>query len=151
MTYDGWPIARFIERELGQPTLPDLCRALPHAGTIVMSWTRDAWQAAARPPIAEIQIGPTPRRLDDLTPEVWRTILMEAYQCLDGNRGHRGRATQTVTLKGGPAEKEVSPHLHIEQVLWRGIPKSQEEAVTLIQRSREALLSLHSFVVQRSA
>ena len=149
MAYDGWPIARFIERELDRPTLPDLCRTLPQAESIVMSWTRDAWQAAARLPIAKIQIGPTPRRLDNLTPEVWRTILLEAYRCLDPDRGHRGRATQTVTLNRGPAEKAVSPHLHIERVLWRGVSKSQDEAEAKLVLARDVLMALHQFVADR--
>ena len=45
MEYQGWPIARFIERELAQPMLTNMTADF---GDIVVSLMRDAWQAAAR-------------------------------------------------------------------------------------------------------
>jgi hypothetical protein len=150
MAYDGWPIARLIERELDHPTLPDLCSKLPDAAMIMTSWNRDAWQAAARLPIAEIQLGDTPTTLDRLDPEKWRAILLDAYGCLDRERNHRGRAKQTVTLKSGKVEKWVSPRLHFSWVLWRSVPRSQDEAEALVRRGREVLLPIYSLVSERS-
>jgi hypothetical protein len=75
---------------------------------------------------------------------------LEAYQCLDANRGHRGRAIQSVTLKNGPAKKGVSPHLHIERVLWRGVPKSEDEADAAMEQARTFLRPLYDFIEARS-
>jgi hypothetical protein len=97
--YRDWPIARFTECELDQRTFLDLCGKLTDSSSLITSWTRDAWQAAARLPIAEILIGPTPITLDKLTLENWRRILMEAFTRLNPSRCHRGRALQSVTLK----------------------------------------------------
>ena len=151
MAYDGWPIARFIERELDRPTLPDLCGKSPEVGTITTSWTRDAWQAAARLPIAEIQLGGTPIPLDKLDPDAWRALLLEAYGCLDPDKNHRGRAKQWVTLRSGKVEKWVSPHLHFNWVLWRLVPRSQDEAEAVMRRGREVLEPVYQFVKGRSA
>lgn len=151
MAYDGWPIARLIERELDHPTLADLCSKLPDAAMITTSWTRDAWQAAARLPIAEIQLGDTPTTLDKLDPDKWHTILLDAYGCLDADKNHRGRAKQTVTLRSGKVEKWVSPRLHFSWVLWRAVPRSQDEAEALVRRGREALEPVYRFVRDRSS
>ena len=151
MAYDGWPIARLIERELDHPTLPDLCSKLHDAAMVMTSWNRDAWQAAARLPIAEIQLGDTPTTLDKLDPDKWRTILLDAYGCLDPDKHHRGRAKQTVTLRSGKVEKWVSPRLHFSWVLWRSVPQSQDEAEALVRRGREALEPVYQFVRGRSS
>lgn len=151
MEYNGWPVARFIERELDRPTLLDVCRSLPEPSTITLNWVRDAWQAAARLPISEKQIGQTPVTLDRLTPDVWRTILLAAYGCLDPDKNHRGRVRQVVTLRSGKVEKWVSPHLHFGLVLWRTQPRSHEDAEALVRRGREALEPIHEFVRKQSA
>ena len=48
----------------------DLCVAVPEAVAIMMVSLRDAWQAAARLPIAESHIGQTPITIDKLTSEI---------------------------------------------------------------------------------
>jgi hypothetical protein len=149
MAYEDWPVASFIERELDRPRFPDLCGTLPDSTSLIMTWTRDAWQAAARLPIVEIQLGATPITLDRLTAETWRGILQEAYACLDASRGHRGRALQTVTLKGGPAERYVSPHLHVHRVLWRGRAPLADEAITRMTETRTFLQPVYDFVGSR--
>lgn len=85
------PIARFIERELDRPLFPNLCRTPPDAAETAMVWLRDAWQSAARLPIAESHLGETPVTFDRLTPNTWRLVLLEAHDCLNPNRNHRGR------------------------------------------------------------
>lgn len=146
MAYDNWPIARLIEHELTRPRFPELCRGLPERASLVMSWTRDAWQAAARLPITEIQIGKTPITLDRLTEARWCEILREAYDCLDSSRGHRGRALQTVTLKAGPAKKYVSPHLHIQRVLWSGRDPAADDAAETLRRALTIMQPVYDFV-----
>jgi hypothetical protein len=94
-------------------------------------------------PVAEIQIGDTPVPLGQLTLDAWRRILQEVYECLDGSRGHRCRALQTVTLNRGPAEKYVLPHLHFERVLWRGGPPTGTHAVRLVEEARAVLQPLY--------
>src|SRR6186713_953698 len=47
MEYEGWPIARLIERELVTPRLLDVAKA-PTLRECELWFTRDAWQAAAR-------------------------------------------------------------------------------------------------------
>lgn len=150
MAYDGWPIARLIERELARPTFPDLCATLPGASLIEMEWSRDAWQVAARLPIRERRIVGTPLLLDRLTAERWKAILVEAYGCLNPSRGHRGRAQQLVTLKNGRAEKPVSPHLTITHVFWRQVPPSQDEAERAMRVGRQIMEPVHAFVRERS-
>lgn len=78
---------------------------------------------------------------------MWRSMLVEAYDCLDPERGHRGRAKQVVTLPGaGQKLKEVSPHLQIKRVAWRLPPASVDDAVAALARSRELLEGVYAFV-----
>ena len=74
--YDGWPIGRFIERELQQSMLFDVVPRLAHIHDIEVVWYRDAWQAASRPPIDEKFIGGSPQLLHQLTPEQWKRLLV---------------------------------------------------------------------------
>lgn len=140
-----------VERELDRPRFLDVCGRLPEPSAITMNWSRDAWQAAARLSIAEKQIGQTPITLNRLTADIWRTILLEAYGCLDPDKHHRGRAKQSVTLRSGNVEKWVSPHLHLGYVVWRTPPRSQDEAEWLVRQGREALDPIYEVVRKQSA
>jgi hypothetical protein len=77
---------------------------------------RDAWQAAARPPILESFIGPPgPVVGSSLTDALWHERVGEALGCLDEARGYAGRGRQVVTLsKVGRQERDVSPHLQVK-------------------------------------
>jgi hypothetical protein len=92
MEYDGWPIARFIERELAEAKLPSLAMEMG-SNDIEMSWTRDAWQASARLPIEEHSIGGTPIKLRTLTAEKWREVLREAYRSCPHRHSALSRAS----------------------------------------------------------
>lgn len=150
MEYDGWPVARLIERELRRPVLLSLASSdAPH---VRLEWSRDAWQASARPPIREREIGGGPVALRGLTADLWRRMLLEAYDCLDAERGHRGRGTQWVTLPSkGPVERTVSPHLHMSTVAWTTTPRSQPEAERMISECQVWLMKLHEWAVERSS
>lgn len=119
MTYNGWPVARLIERELARPTLPDARSGVADPRRVEVIWYRDAWQVAARPPIREKLIGNSPTLLHALTNEDWAAMLTEAYDCLDAARGHRGRAEQKLTTTSGKKRVySVSPHFQLRQAFW---------------------------------
>lgn len=111
--YEGWPIARLIERELRNPTLPALVRQVGDTDPADILWARDYWQVASRPAILEGDIAPTPILLSRLTEERWREALTGALACLDAKGGRYSRARQTVTLVGAGRQVEgtVSPHM----------------------------------------
>ena len=135
--YDGWPIARFIERELECPGLTtEVAPGLPDADKIIVDLWRDAWQRSARPPIVERNTGDMPILISVISMKPWIASLEEAYQCLDAKRAHRGRSEQEVTLSvsGNKVSKEVSPHLNISTVIWSGAIASERDA-------RDAMLS----------
>jgi hypothetical protein len=150
--YDGWPVARLIERELRRPELPQVIAALHDTASVELHWWRDCWQVAARPRILEAEIPPTPIHLDRLTPEAWRTALNEAQGCLDPLRGFRGRGRQMVTLaaSGRREEKAVSPHLHFRRRLWRSAPFSLIQRTSVMGQAKTALEPLYEFVAERS-
>jgi hypothetical protein len=112
MQYEGWPVARLIQRDLNAPTLVELVEGEADLADVCLQWRRDYWQKQARPEIVERYISPTPLVLSELTAERWREALTGAAACLNRNRAHPGRATQTVTLLSGKqVNGEVSPHL----------------------------------------
>jgi hypothetical protein len=128
MAYDGWPIARLIERELAEARLVDLART-PELGECELWFTRDAWQAAARLPIREQYLTPdVPQLLRTLDDRLWLSILRRARECLDPRRNYRGRRREEVTLlaSGTTTVKDVSPHLQIKCVL--GVPTTASGA-----------------------
>ena len=91
LKYDGWPIARFIEREFRHTRLFEVARQLAAPESIQMIFHRDAWRFASRPAIEERHIGLSSRALTEIDPEGWKRTLQEAYECLDPTRGHRHR------------------------------------------------------------
>ena len=50
------------------------------------------------PPIKEKNIAGSGTLLSELTDTIWSEMLKEAYDCLNSDKNHRGRAKQFVTL-----------------------------------------------------
>lgn len=127
MAYDGWPVARFIERELTQPRVLDTRADVREPHRVEVIWHRDAWQVQAHPPIREKLIGGSPRLLHALGAQEWEAMLREAYECLDAGRAHRGRGRQVVTTSAGDRrEFPVSPHFQLRQAFWPRDPSTTE-------------------------
>ena len=101
--YNGWPIARFIEREMAGSTLMDVVDRLPPHARIEIVWMRDAWGTdGGRLSIKEQFIGGTPIPIGDLTVETWSACLAGAWACLSQDKNGRGRRrSQTVTTTTG--------------------------------------------------
>ena len=145
--YDGWPIARLIERELVHPRLLTEYRVrVPRPEMVTVSLGRDAWQVSSRVPIRESCISPTPIALDRLDTDGWVHALRCARQCLDPKREYRGRRRTKVTLlrSGKRVERWVSPHL---QFMHRFDGNTR---ITL-QQAQDSLEVLHEFARSRSA
>lgn len=138
MKYDGWPVARLIERELSRPLLLRCRDKVPRPETVTMNWRRDAWQIQHRPPIKEGRIASI--TLDQLGAEEWRQALLRARNCLDPKRGYRGRCRMRVTLtrSGEPRIMEVTPHL------WFGNPFDENHPHSM-QRAKDNLQALYDF------
>jgi len=153
LMYDDWPIARFIERELARPTIFDVVATLSEAKNIGLTWSRDYWQRAARPPIKERRIVYR-LPLDQLRPAAWRDYLLAARDCLDSSRGYHGRGRQTVTLiPSGKrvTDAQVSPHLHFARMLGPDFFSSNYDSqVATMNRCRGDLEPLYQFVKQRT-
>lgn len=155
MEYDHWPIARFIEKELAEPAsgLPILSQHYYDDSSVMVRMVRDAWQATARPPIQEKIIGGEFVPLSQLTPGKWSDIMQEAYDCLDGDRNHRGRAEQLVTLvkSGEHVAKQVSPHLTISAPLWAVGQVSLQMAIEAFQKKMDYMRPIYDHVVNMSS
>ena len=151
MVYDGWPVARFIERELAQPWLLSVREEVPDPRRVEVLLFRDAWQVQARPPIREKLIGGSPRLLHGLTASDWEAMLREAYDCLDPDRGRRGRGRQTVTTSAGNQRTfEVSPHLQIRQAFWPRRPASRTGWRESLDAAMANLRPIHEAVARQS-
>lgn len=151
LVYDGWPIARLIERELERSWLLAARDGVMDATRVEVLWYRDAWQVQARPPIKEKLIGGSPRLLHGLTDDAWRGMLLEAYDCLDSSRDHRGRAQQIVTTASGEQRAfAVSPHLQIRQAFWPRLPASVAGWRTSLDEAMTNLRPLHEVVGRQS-
>ncbi len=150
MKYKNWPISTFLKEELDNPRLPSLTK-ITGANKIHIRLYRDAWQYQNRPPIKE-RIEGSDSLLSELTEPVWRKMLNEAYNCLNANKKHRGRAKQKVTLisSGEEKEMEVSPHLNIYTHAWSSIPISEEDAKSKLHEAFSRLNPLYDFVKERS-
>jgi hypothetical protein len=147
MIYDGWPVARFIERELADPHVLDARAEVEDPTSVEVIWYRDAWQAAARLPIVQRRIGGSPHLLHTLTEEDWRAMLIEARECLDPERGYRGRGRQRVTTTAGnEREMAVSPHLQIRQAFWPRDPSTPDGWRTSLDAAMGNLRPLHRVV-----
>lgn len=141
MQYDRWPIARLIKREISDPLLLSKYRdGVPRPDMVTVSWRRDAWQVRSRPLIRNSHIAPTPINLDQLKDDGWAQALLQARECLDPKRGHRGRRKIEVTLasSGRVAEMEVTPHLYFRTRFDKSAPQS-------MRRAKDNLEALHQF------
>ena len=147
MKYKNWPISTFLKEELDNPRLPSLAKYITGANKIHIGLYRDAWQYQDRPPIKE-RIAGSGSLLSELTETVWSKMLNEAYNCLNANKKHRGRAKQKVTLMSSGEEKEmeVSPHLNIYTNAWSSIPISEDDAKSKLQEAFTRLEPLYDFV-----
>jgi hypothetical protein len=113
MAYGGkWPLSKLLLREYSEPTI----RTLPPLDGVYLKLTRDAWQCASRPPIAEEHITTFPGvKFSDLSGELWKGLIETSLLCLDEKRKYQGRARQTVTRLSDNTRSvmDVSPHLTI--------------------------------------
>ena len=149
LIYKRWPVARLIEREMQDPTLPDAKSAVADPRRVEVIWYRDAWQVAARPPIVEKLIGASPLALHALTHEEWARMLAEAYECLDASRGHRGRAQQRLTTTSGQKRVYgVSPHLQLRQAFWPREPSKLAGWRASLDETMSNLRPLHRLVTE---
>ena len=144
--YDGWPIARLIEREISRPLLLTEYRdRVPRPEMVTVKWWRDAWQVSSRVPIEESSLSPTPIALDRLDGDGWARALLQARECLNPERGYRGRRRIKVTLRpsGRIVERWVSPHLQFTA-------RFAEDSARSLRRAKEDLGMLHDFAVRQT-
>ena len=149
--YDGWPVARFIERELAEPRLLGARADVDVPSHIQVFWYRDAWQVVARPPILEKLIGGSPRLLHTLAAPDWKAMLEEAYGCLDALRGYRGRGQQVVTTTAGNKLRlRVSPHFQLRQPFWPRDPATSAGWRAGLDETMANLRPLHRLVADQA-
>jgi hypothetical protein len=138
LKYDGWPIARLIERELEKPGIPPAIGPDRNSTSLHLWLWRDLWGAGGGRTHEAILDLPMCR----LDKDVWRTGLEEAYRCLDSVRGHRGRARRD--------GRWVSPHLHISCTLWQEHAPPVEAQISLLNEGRGTLQCFHDWATERS-
>lgn len=142
MAYGGkWPIAQFLLNEQRQNTID----FLPQGDQVFIRLSRDAWQLASRPAIAEESITPDPGiRCTELTAASWSDFVDTSLSCLDASRQYQGRSRQMVTRLSSQARSmmEVSPHLTI----WTPIPAESNG----LSDGFERLKPFHDWVRKRS-
>ena len=146
MLYDGWPVARLIERETSHPILLTEYRdRVPRPHLVTVSWWRDAWQVSSRVRIKESRLSPTPIALDRLDGDGWAHALRQARECLDPKRGYRGRRRTKVTLRrsGRIAERWVSPHLQFTA-------RFAEDSTRALRRAKDNLEVLREFAIRQA-
>jgi len=146
MLYDGWPVARLIEREISHPLLPTEYRdRVPRPEMVTVNWWRDAWQVSSRVRITESSLSPTPIALDRLDGDGWAHALRQARECLDPERGYRGRRRTKVTLlrSGRIVERWVSPHLQFKA-------RFSENSTRSLRRAKDDLEVLHEFAIRQT-
>ena len=147
MKYKNWPITNLLLAETQAASLPSYTD-INAAEEITVNLTRDAWQAAARPPIKEKLIDGSGTTLKSMSPPLWEKMVKEALECLNPNVGYKGRGRMDVTLvkSGNKVTKEVSPHLAFHLLVWEKQPNTIEEAVQLISAGYDKLLPLYNWV-----
>lgn len=126
----GWLIANFILNELEKTTIETLKTNFGKNlldDDIIIRFSRDAWRGGKAPPsggtrvtIIEKYLGGKKFSLSEIDTTLWHLILEEALDCLNKNKGYKGRSIQEVTeiLKSGYKKPKqllgVSPHLTIQ-------------------------------------
>lgn len=149
MKYHYWPISTLIQSELAQPTLDALRATVSEPDRIIVRFMRDAWQMAARPRIHEKLIGGREFSLLELDGAQWRSLLLEARDCLDADSAYRGRATQEVTLQstGQVKPMTVTPHFHAKRIIDIDPSTVDEEALNnALSAAIAALRPVHTWV-----
>jgi len=152
LQYDDWPIARLIERELDGFRLLDVVSRQPSLAESELWFSRDAWQISTRPAIVEQWLGgAAPVPLSELTRSRWKSILVEAYACLNASKGRRARARQEVTLiKKGKTAKDVSPHLQIKRVLQLTATQGSAQMLEAMGVARDLLMPVREWAIDAS-
>ena len=146
MLYDGWPVARLIEREISHPLLLTEYRGrVPRPEMVTVRWWRDAWQYSSRVRIKESRLAPTPIALDRLDGDGWALALRQARECLDPERGYRGRRRTKVTLRRSRriVERGVSPHLQFTA-------RFAEHSTRSLRRAKDDLEVLREFALRQT-
>jgi hypothetical protein len=148
--YDGWPIARLIQRERRRARLFEARDRLSEPDAIRVLLRRDAWgpRGSRMPHFREHWILPMGVTLDQLDKDEWKRSLEVAQRCLATPEGKR--AKEWITLQDGQrVEIYVSPHLSFERALMR--PRNAEELRDAFHRARRELQPLYDFVQQQGA
>jgi hypothetical protein len=122
LEYDGWPIARLLERELASARLLTAARAVPDVELVLV---RDAWTTAgARVAIHDRLIGGRVLLASEAGDAEWHHAVAAAYDCLSIARGRRGHAVQDIETDHGTLRRLVSPHLQIRMSIRKDIAVS---------------------------
>ena len=153
MKYKNWPITNLLLAEQENMTLLELTN-IDEAKNINFKMTRDAWQAAARPEIAERFITPENFKLSNLSKPQWSSIIEESLACLDESSGYRKRGSQTVYLtKSKPPKNKkmpTSPHLSFHLQVSTNEPKDINEFIASLKHAKSVLMPLYKFTLKQS-
>jgi hypothetical protein len=152
MKYKNWPITNLLLKERDNSKLVELTD-IEGAESINFKMTRDAWQAAARPEIAERCISQENLKLADLTYSQWMSIIDESLACLDEVSGYRKRGIQTVYLTKSKIKKEMptSPHLGFSLEVSKKSPTDIDTFIEAIEKAKALLMPLYRFTQERSS
>ena len=151
MKYKNWPITNFLLAEKQDAELSAFTDIFA-AEEITVNLKRDAWQAAARPPIEEKLIDGSGSKLKSLSSSQWSEMLKAALECLNPVVDYKGRGRMEVTLvkSGKKVIREISPHLTFQILVWEKQPATIDEAVQLISTAYDKLLPLYDWVESKS-
>jgi hypothetical protein len=149
--YDNWPITNLLLKERDQCRLVDLIN-IEGAKSININMTRDAWQAAARPEIAERFITPENLQLSELTHSQWKNIIEQSLACLGEKSDYRKRGTQVVYLTKSKVKKEMptSPHLNFNIQIFDHNPANLSLLIEAVKRAKNLLMPLYVFTRDQS-
>lgn len=146
LKYNDWPISKLINMELKNFELYDVFKRL-NDRSIIIAIIRDAWQVTARPNIRERIIGDQELSTGELTKDQWRSMLLEALQCLDYKKGYPSRSIQIVTLQSGiKRAMEVSPHLYIYKVISDSKLQTRFDIYNEITRCKKELEPIYNTI-----
>lgn len=150
MKYNDWPITNLLLKERNDASLVNL-KTTKGADKILVKMTRDAWQAASRPPIKERDIAPKGLLLSNLTTDIWNNIIEESLGCLNKMNGYKGRGRQVVSRirSGDTKEMDVSPHLGFRVTITESEPTNIESFLIDLKNAQDILMPLYKFVLER--
>ena len=149
--YKDWPITNLLLAERENMALLDLTD-IDQAKNINFKMTRDAWQAAARPEIAERFITQEDFKLASLNKPQWSRIIEESLACLDEKSGFRKRGNQTVYLTKSNVSKVMptSPHLSFSLQVSTNEPKELPLFIESLKHAKSVLMPLYKFALKQS-